>query len=89
MSTFVSKQADRAELGLDAQKRTYISRQALLFEKMRSELFTQYAGKWVLFEDNQVLDVDENHRVLLERVSKAMGNKPVLSKKVELLPSDS
>ncbi len=70
-------------LGLDASKRTYISRQAILFNKMLPELLRQYAGNWVLFEDNRVLDADEDYHALIERVRKALGDKVVLIKRVE------
>ncbi len=70
-------------LGLDASQRTYISRQAILFNKMLPELLRQYAGKWVLFEDNQVLDADEDYHALIERVRKALDDKVVLIKRVE------
>lgn len=76
--------ADSPRLGLWPEDRTYISRQALLFDKMRSELASQYLGKWVLFEEGKVLDADEEHKALLKRVSETGGNKIVFISKVEL-----
>lgn len=76
-------------LGLDAAARTYISRQAILFESMLPELLQQYSGQWVLFEDGQVIDADCDHKDLLTRVKKSVGDKIVLIKKVELIISQS
>ena len=89
MSTSTNIQTNKYQLGLDAESRTYISRQALLFEAMLPELLHEYLGKWVLFEDNRVLDADEDYQSLLTRIQKTVGNKIVLIKKVESAISPS
>ena len=76
-------------LGLDADARTYISRQAVLFESMLPELMKKYSGQWVLFEERQVIDADWNYEDLLTRVKEAVGDQIVLIKKVEPIIIDS
>ncbi len=76
-------------VGLDVSARTYISRQARIFESMLPELLNEYSGKWVLFENRQVLDADDDYQTLLTRVEKAVGDKIVLIKKVEPTISNS
>ena len=83
MSTSIDTKADQHHLGLDAEARTYISRQARMFESMLPELLTKYSGQWVLFENHQVLDADLSYQALLTRVKKSVGEQIVLIKKVE------
>jgi hypothetical protein len=83
MSILTNAETNLPHFGLDAHKRTYISRQALLFDQMRSELLPQYSDKWVWFSDGKVLDADENYQALLDRVKKEIGDKIVLIKFVE------
>lgn len=83
MSTSIDNKAHPKHLGLDADARTYISRQALLFESMLPELLPLYSGQWVLFENRQVADADLSYQALLTRVKKAVGERIVLIKKVE------
>lgn len=82
MSILANAETNLPCLGLDAQQRTYISRQALLFDQMRSELMSQYSDKWVWFCDGKVLDADEDYLTLLDRVKKETGDKMVFVKKV-------
>ncbi len=89
MSTSIDTKAYQHHLGLDADARTYISRQARIFESMLPELLNEYSGKWVLFENRQVLDADDDYQTLLTRVEKAVGDKIVLIKKVEPTISNS
>ena len=89
MSTSINLEANQDHLGLDAYARTYISRQAILFEEMLPELLKQYSGQWVLFEDRQVIDADWNYQDLLIRVKEVLGDKIVLIKKVEPTISNS
>ena len=83
MSTSIDIEANQNHLGLDAAARTYISRQAILFEEMLPELLKKYSGQWVLFEERQVIDADWNYQDLLARVKEAVGDKIFLIKKVE------
>ncbi len=83
MSISIDTKAYQHHLGLDAEARTYISRQALLFESMLPELLTKYSGQWVWFENHQVLDADLSYQALLTRVKKSVGEQIVLIKKVE------
>ncbi len=83
MSNIVNPSANKYYHGLDAEARTYISRQALSFEKMLPQLLANYRNKWVLFEDERVLDADIDYNALLERVRNKMGARIVLIKKVE------
>ena len=83
MATSIERKAYQDRLGLDAEARTYISRQARMFESMLPELLTKYSGQWVLFENRQVLDADLSYQALLTRVKKAVGERIVLIKKVE------
>lgn len=87
MSTSID--INQNHLGLDASARTYISRQAILFEEMLPELLKEYSGQWVLFEECQVIDADWNYQDLLARVKEAVGDKIVLIKKVEPIISNS
>jgi hypothetical protein len=82
MSILANAQTNLPNLGLDAQQRTYISRQALLFDQMRSELMSQYSDKWVWFCDGKVLDADDDYQALLDRVKKEIDDKIVFVKKV-------
>lgn len=68
--------------GLTADDRTYISRQATQLAQMKTELTDEYLDKWVWFEDGQVLDSDENHQALLDRVSEKVGDRVVLIQKI-------
>lgn len=83
MSTSIDNKAYQHHLGLDSDARTYISRQARMFEEMLPELLTKYSDQWVLFENRQVLDADLSYQALLTRVKKAVGERIVLIKKVE------
>ncbi|MGK7951799.1 MAG: hypothetical protein AB4368_24180 [Xenococcaceae cyanobacterium] len=83
MSTSINTQAYQQHLNLDAEARTYISRQARMFESMLPELLTKYSGQWVWFENHQVLDADLSYQALLTRVKKSVGEQIVLIKKVE------
>lgn len=89
MSTSLDIDANQYQFGLDAKARTYISRQANLFESMLPELVKRYSGQWVLFEDKKVIDADYNYRDLLARVAQTFGDKVVLIKKVEPVVSES
>ena len=89
MSTSININTNPNYLGLDADARTYISRQAGLFESMLPELRKTYSGQWVLFENHQVIDADWNYQDLLSRVAEAFGDKIVLIKKVEPTIPDS
>jgi Family of unknown function (DUF5678) len=82
MSILTNAETNLPHFGLDAHKRTYISRQALLFDQMRSELLRQYSDKWVWFCDGKVLDADEDYLALLDRVKKEIGDQIALVKKV-------
>jgi hypothetical protein len=46
----------------------YINKQAKLFEECLAELISRYGGKYVVFEDGKVIDLDENEDTLLERI---------------------
>ena len=83
MSTSIELDTNQNYLGLDAEARTYISRQANLFESMLPELLKTYSGQWVLFEECQIIDSDWNYQDLLTRVRETLGDKIVLIKKVE------
>lgn len=83
MATSIDRKAYQDYLCLDAEARTYISRQARMFESMLPELLTKYSGQWVLFENRQILDADLSYQALLARVKKAVGERIVLIKKVE------
>ena len=89
MSTSIDIETNQRHLGLDAEARTYISRQANLFEEMLPELLKEYSGQWVLFEEPQVIDADWNYQDLLARVKEAVGDKIILIKKVEPIISNS
>jgi hypothetical protein len=85
MSILASAETNLPCFGLDAQQRTDISRQALLFDQMLSELMNQYSDKWVWFCDGKVLDADDDYLALLDRVKKEMGDQIAFVKKVELV----
>jgi hypothetical protein len=61
MSTSINLQADQDHVGLDAEARTYISRQANLFESMLPELLQEYVNQWVWFENYHIIDADFNY----------------------------
>ena len=88
-STSTEIKANEHRLGLDASARTYISRQAILFESMLPELLKEYPDRWVLFEENRVIDADFNYQDLLARVKETVGDKIVLIKKVESIIANS
>ena len=81
MSGSIAINTNQNYLGLDADARTYISRQANLFESMLPELLKNYAGQWVLFEERQVIDADWNYQDLLIRVKETLGDKIVFDQK--------
>ncbi len=83
MSTSIELDKNQNYLGLNAEARTYINHQAILFESMLPELLKTYSGQWVLLEDCQVIDSDWNYQDLLTRVSKSLGGRIFLIKKVE------
>lgn len=85
----INTEVKQPHLGLDAAARTYISRQAILFESMLPELLQKYSGQWVLFQDGQIIDADRNYKDLLTRVKETVGDKIVLVKKVESTISQS
>ena len=69
--------------GLTAKDRTYISRQARQLDRMKTQLTDEYLDKWVWFENGQVLDSDENHQALLDRVSEKVGDRVVFIEKID------
>jgi hypothetical protein len=89
MSTFINLQANQDHLGLDAEARTYISRQVTLFESMLPQLLQKYSDRWIWFENSHVIDADFNYQDLIERVRQKVGNKIVLIKKVESIITHS
>ena len=68
--------------GLTADDRTYISCQATQLDGMKTELTDEYLDKWVWFEDGRVLDSDENHQALLDRVWEKVGDRMGLIQKI-------
>ncbi|WP_295619018.1 hypothetical protein [Chamaesiphon sp. GL140_3_metabinner_50] len=56
------------ELFWSTEAHSYITKQSDLFDTMLPELIEQYAGRYVLFEDGKVIDVDVDEDVLLDRV---------------------
>lgn len=81
----LQSQSSTLRSSLTAEDRTYISKQSELFEQQCPQLIKNYPHQWVLFEDNQVLDMDFNYQALLERVRQTKKNQIVLIKKVEPL----
>jgi hypothetical protein len=60
----------------------YMEHQAGLFEQMRAQLVAQYLGQYILFEDGQVLDADEDHAVLVLRTYEKTGLRPLFVRRV-------
>lgn len=81
----LQRQSSTLRYSLTAEERTYISKQSELFEQQRPQLIKDYPHQWILFENNQILDMDVNYQDLLERVRKSKKNQVVLIKKVEPL----
>jgi hypothetical protein len=67
---------------LESQVLSYMEHQAELFEQMRSQLIAQYLGKYALFENGQVLDVDDDYSALVVRSYGAGEPRPLFIKKV-------
>lgn len=68
------------------EEKDYIERQASLFDEMKEELLNQYEGKYVLFEDNQVLDVGEDPVTLAMCAYRKDGMRPLFIEKVSAKP---
>ena len=60
----------------------YMEHQAGLFEQMRAQLVAQYLGQYILFEDGQVLDADEDHAALVLRTYEKTGLRPLFVRRV-------
>jgi hypothetical protein len=46
----------------------YIIKQSKIFEEFAPELIAKYAGNYIVFEDGEVIDFDEDEDVLLDRI---------------------
>jgi hypothetical protein len=46
----------------------YMVKQSKLFEASAPELIAKYGGHYIVFEDGEVIDFDEDENVLLERI---------------------
>jgi hypothetical protein len=46
----------------------YITRQSKIFEELAPELIAKYGGNYIVFEDGEVIDFDEDEDVLLDRI---------------------
>ncbi len=64
----------------DPEILNYMERQAELFRQMKDELLKQYEGLYLLFEDGQVLDIDQDESALFLR--NYSERKPIFIKKV-------
>ncbi|WP_146136536.1 hypothetical protein [Aphanothece hegewaldii] len=69
----LQSQSSTLRSSMTAAERTYISKQSE-FEQQRPQLIKDYSNQWVLFENNQVLDMDFNYQTLLERVKQTKKN---------------
>jgi hypothetical protein len=66
----------------DPEVLEYIEYQAQLFDQKRSDLLKQYDGKFVWFENGEVLDADQDQAALVIRAYSKIGPRPLLIKKV-------
>jgi hypothetical protein len=60
----------------------YMEQQANLFEKAKDRLLEQFLGRYVWFEDGQVLDSDLNHEALVLRIYGEGEPRPLFIRKV-------
>ena len=58
----------------------YLKEQEEIFSHHLSELTKDYSGKYILFENGNVIDSDEKEMVLLSRISKndSYSNRPAI-----------
>ena len=66
----------------ESQVLEYMEHQAELFEQMRSQLIEQFLGQYVLFENGQVLDFDQDYAALVVRAYGEGEPRPLFIKKV-------
>ncbi len=64
----IIKEKQLEKLYPDSESYQYTQQQALLFEEKRSQLLSKYSGKYVWFEDGNVIDFDNDEEALLIRV---------------------
>lgn len=67
----------------DLETYYFMQKQAELFEEKLPELIQNYEGKYVYFENGEVLAVDNDEEKLLDLVEEKYGLKPMLIEKVE------
>lgn len=63
----VAQTSGESETSPDFEILQYMKRQAELYEQQRSELVLQYQGKYIWFENGQVLDADADFARLMGR----------------------
>ena len=62
--------------------RNYLQTQSELYERHLPQLLEKYAGMYILFEDGQVIDADNDEAALVMRAYDKMGTKDLFVKKV-------
>jgi hypothetical protein len=65
----------KSRKGFDPEDIKFLTEQSVLFEDMRHELLENYRGKYVLFENGEVLDSSDDEDELLTRSYELYGNK--------------
>jgi Family of unknown function (DUF5678) len=71
------------QLGAIAPERIeYLLHQQQLYQASKSELLSQYQGKYIAFENGLVLDSDSDDRQLMPRLYAKYGHRDILVKYV-------
>ena len=63
-----------------------IKEEAMRFRKMHKKLRAKYLGKYIAMRDGEVLDSDEDVRILYLRIKERFGNEPILITPVQEQP---
>ncbi|HAG82513.1 MAG TPA: hypothetical protein DCL61_15455 [Cyanobacteria bacterium UBA12227] len=77
-----SESVTQEQLTHENQVLFYIEKQAKLFDQVKHELLDHYEDKYVLFENGNVLDFDEDREKLAMRSYEKYGMKPLFIEKV-------
>jgi len=73
-----------SELGkyISIDRLEYLDRQEALFDQAKPLLLSQYPSEFIAFEDNIVLDHDNNEKALVQRVYSQRPNQDILIRQV-------
>jgi Family of unknown function (DUF5678) len=70
--------SNHLESRIDPQRIDYLIHQQNLYQVAKPELFGQYEGRYIAFENGVVLDSDRDDRQLMPRLCAKYGHRDIL-----------